>query len=152
MARHLCCRGMCKDLLRSDGQQWNYDNAKFPSNLNCGQKNVSETGPRSAKYDLMLLACGIKVYAISDGPQGTQRRNNNPHNATQNRNYTVRCFWLMGQPWPVCVNKNYYYYLCVGIRWICVKVASHLHGSFKRSVFFFNNNVTFEGNKCLARN
>ena len=21
-------------------------------------------------------------------------------------------FWLMGQPWPVCVNKNYYYY-CV---------------------------------------
>ena len=45
MARQLCCRGMCKILLRSDGQQRNYGKAKFPSNLNCGQKNVSETGP-----------------------------------------------------------------------------------------------------------
>ena len=45
MARQLCCRGMCKNLLRSDGQQRNYGKAKFPSNLNCGQKTVSETGP-----------------------------------------------------------------------------------------------------------
>ena len=41
----LCCCGMCKNLLRSDGQQRNYGKAKFPSNLNCGQKNVSEMGP-----------------------------------------------------------------------------------------------------------
>ena len=46
MARQLCCRGMCKNLLRSDGKQQSYGKAKFPSNLNCGQKNVSETGPR----------------------------------------------------------------------------------------------------------
>ena len=46
MARQLCCRGMCKNLLRSDGQQRSYGKAKFPSNLNCGQKTVSETGPR----------------------------------------------------------------------------------------------------------
>ena len=36
---------MCKILLRSDGQQRSYGKAKFPSNLNCGQKTVSETGP-----------------------------------------------------------------------------------------------------------
>ena len=45
MARQLCCRGMCKNLLRSDGQQRSYGKAKFPSYLNCGQKTVSETGP-----------------------------------------------------------------------------------------------------------
>ena len=44
MARQLCCRGMCKYLLRSDGQQRSYGKAKFPSYLNCGQKTVSETG------------------------------------------------------------------------------------------------------------
>ena len=38
---------MCKKLLRSDGQQRSYDKAKFPSNLNCGEKTVSETGPRN---------------------------------------------------------------------------------------------------------
>ena len=47
MARQLCCRGMCKNLLRSDGQQRSYGKAKFPSYLNCGQKTVSETGPGS---------------------------------------------------------------------------------------------------------
>ena len=47
MARQLCCRGMCKNLLRSDGQQRNYSKAKFSSNVNCGQKIVSETGPWS---------------------------------------------------------------------------------------------------------
>ena len=41
----LCCGGMCKNLLRSDGQQRNYGKAKFPSNLNCDLKNASETGP-----------------------------------------------------------------------------------------------------------
>ena len=35
----------CKNLLRSDGQRRNYGEAKFTSNLNCGQKNVSEMGP-----------------------------------------------------------------------------------------------------------
>ena len=45
MARQLCCRGMCKNLLRSDVLQQSYGKAKFPSNLNCGQKTVSETGP-----------------------------------------------------------------------------------------------------------
>ena len=47
MARQLCCRGMCKNLLRSDGQQRSYGKAKFPSYLNCGLKTVSETGPRT---------------------------------------------------------------------------------------------------------
>ena len=37
--------GMCKNLLPSDGQQLNNRKAKFPSNLNCGRKIVSETGP-----------------------------------------------------------------------------------------------------------
>ena len=46
MARQLCCRGLCKNLLRSDGQHRSYGKTKFPSYLNCGQKNVSETGPR----------------------------------------------------------------------------------------------------------
>ena len=46
-ARQLCCCGMCKNLLRSDGQQQNYSKAKFPSNFDCGQKIVSETGPCS---------------------------------------------------------------------------------------------------------
>ena len=45
MARQLSCRGMCKNLLRSDRQQRNYGKAKFPSNLYCGLKNVCETGP-----------------------------------------------------------------------------------------------------------
>ena len=47
MARQLYCRGLLKNLLRSDGQQRNYSYAKFPSNLNCGHKTVSETGPSS---------------------------------------------------------------------------------------------------------
>ena len=47
MARQPCCRGMCKNLLRSDSQQRSYGKAKFPSNLNCGKKSVSETGPWS---------------------------------------------------------------------------------------------------------
>ena len=37
-----------QNLLRSDGQQQNYSKGKFPSNLNCGQKIVSETGPWEA--------------------------------------------------------------------------------------------------------
>ena len=57
MAR-LCCRGMCKNLLPSDGQQQNYSKAKFPSNLNCGQKILSETGPRPGSHidELPFLA------------------------------------------------------------------------------------------------
>ena len=52
MTRQLCCRGMCKNLLRSDGQQWNYLKAKFASNLNYKQKNISDTGPYIAYYDV----------------------------------------------------------------------------------------------------
>ena len=40
-----CFRGMCKNLLRSDGKQWNYSEAKFPSNGSCEQKVIIETGP-----------------------------------------------------------------------------------------------------------
>ena len=36
------------NLLLSDGQQRNYGKAKFPSDLNCGQRLVSETGPWSS--------------------------------------------------------------------------------------------------------
>ena len=57
MARQLCCRGMCKILLRSDGQQRNYGKAKFPSNLNCGQKNVSETGPCIKWWHWVCMSC-----------------------------------------------------------------------------------------------
>ena len=32
MSRQLCCRGMCKNLLQSHGQQQNYSKANFPSN------------------------------------------------------------------------------------------------------------------------
>ena len=46
MAQQPCCRGVCKNLLRSNGQQRNCNKAKFASNFNCGQKIVSETGPR----------------------------------------------------------------------------------------------------------
>ena len=47
MAWQLCCRGMCKNLLRSDGRQRNYKKTKFPSNLDFGQKIVSESIPRT---------------------------------------------------------------------------------------------------------
>ena len=79
MARQLCCRGMCKNLLRSDGQQRNYSKAKFPSNLNCGQKIVSETGPRtiyqlSAAWELvmeqsrgLIAGYGAVQYRLTDG-------------------------------------------------------------------------------------
>ena len=36
---------MCKKLLRSDGQQRSYGKAKFPSNLNCGQKTLVKRAP-----------------------------------------------------------------------------------------------------------
>ena len=52
MVRQLCCRGMCKNLLRSDGQQQNYSKGKFPSNLKCVQKIVSEPGPWLFKTQL----------------------------------------------------------------------------------------------------
>ena len=41
---------MCKNLSRSDGQQWYHSKTKFPSNLNCGHKTVSETGPSLVTY------------------------------------------------------------------------------------------------------
>ena len=53
MAWHLCCHGMCKNLLLSDSQQWNYSKAKIPSNLTCGQKIVSEMGPSNAYYRII---------------------------------------------------------------------------------------------------
>ena len=58
----LCCRGMCKKLLWSDRQQWNYGNAKFPSNLNCGKNTVSETGPCS--LGLSIISFQATAYAI----------------------------------------------------------------------------------------
>ena len=45
MPRQLYCRGMCKKLSRSGGQQRNYIKTKFPSNLNCGQKMVVKRAP-----------------------------------------------------------------------------------------------------------
>ena len=41
----LRCVDMYNNLLRSDGKQWLYSKEKFPSNLNCEQNVVSETGP-----------------------------------------------------------------------------------------------------------
>ena len=46
MAGQLCTRGMCKNLLRSDGGQRNYGKLKFPLNLICRPKIFSEMGPR----------------------------------------------------------------------------------------------------------
>ena len=38
--------GMYKNVLRSDGQQQNYNKEKFPTNSNYRQKIVTETGLR----------------------------------------------------------------------------------------------------------
>ena len=64
MARQLCCRGMYKNLLRSDGQQRNYSKAKFASDLNCGQKIVSETGPRTTWWQFYLMNHIITIFII----------------------------------------------------------------------------------------
>ena len=63
MTRQLCCRGMCKNLLRSDGQQWNYSKAKFPSSLNCGKKIVRETGPWAVNW---YQLCWVRVSPASN--------------------------------------------------------------------------------------
>ena len=44
----VACAKSCCDLY---GQQRTYGKATFPSNLNCGQKTVSETGPRARDFD-----------------------------------------------------------------------------------------------------
>ena len=62
MAWQLCCCGMCKNLLRSDGQQRNYCKANFPSNLNWGQKIISETGPWASFQKILAT-----LTAITDG-------------------------------------------------------------------------------------
>ena len=46
-----------QNLLQSNGQQQSYGKAKFPSNLNCGQKNVSETGPWGHSEDQIWFPC-----------------------------------------------------------------------------------------------
>ena len=82
MTRQMCCRGMCKNLLRSDGQQQNYSKAKFPSNLNCGQKIVSETGPWSCssvcllrhRTDIIGLDSGFSPVRPSSKPTITSHR------------------------------------------------------------------------------
>ena len=51
MARQLCCRGVCKILLRSDHRWLNYNKAKFPSNLNCEQNTVDETGSKLRSHE-----------------------------------------------------------------------------------------------------
>ena len=60
---HDSCRGMCKNLLRSNGQQRHYSKANFPSNLNCGQNTVSKTGPWPCLWDdfghLLISASNI---------------------------------------------------------------------------------------------
>ena len=43
--RQLRCRGMCKNLLRSDGHQRKYSKAKFPWNLDCTHKIINKTCP-----------------------------------------------------------------------------------------------------------
>ena len=48
MTRQLCFRGMRKILLRYNHQQLNYSWMKFPSNLNCDGKIVSEMGHTDA--------------------------------------------------------------------------------------------------------
>ena len=47
MSRQLHCRGMCKNVSRSDGQHWYCTKLKLPSNLDYGQ-NRSWTAPSSA--------------------------------------------------------------------------------------------------------
>ena len=55
MARQLCCRGMCKNLSRSEGQQRNYNKTKFPSNLNSGQKTLVKRAPGGVSLTLREL-------------------------------------------------------------------------------------------------
>ena len=57
-------RGMCKKLLCShDGQQWNYSKAKFPSNLICKQKVVSEIHLTKMYWPLVWHYMGYLKYA-----------------------------------------------------------------------------------------
>ena len=65
MARQLCCRGMCKTLLRSNGQLRSYGKAKFPSYLNCGQKNVSE---RNRKIGNSWFLCYWQISLLTTTP------------------------------------------------------------------------------------
>ena len=67
MAGQLCCRVMCKNLLRSDGQQRNCGKAKFLSNLNSGQKIVSETGPRNTCKHLGMLRSHLETWFFTRG-------------------------------------------------------------------------------------
>ena len=57
MARQLCCRGMCKNLSRSDGQQRNYSKAKFASNLNYGQNSLVKRAPGHHWFKYWCVAC-----------------------------------------------------------------------------------------------
>ena len=48
MTGQLFCRGMCKILLQSYGQQWDTFRVKIPSNSNSEQQIISEMGPMSS--------------------------------------------------------------------------------------------------------
>ena len=62
---NMCCRGICKNLLRSDGQQRNYSKAKFPSNLNCGQNSLVEWAPGDENTTTRLIDFTRPMYQLS---------------------------------------------------------------------------------------
>ena len=47
--------GMCKNLLRSDDQQWNYSKVKFPLNLNCEQKLLLKRAPDPGRVQCEVM-------------------------------------------------------------------------------------------------
>ena len=55
---------MCKNLLRSDDQQWNYSKAKFPSNLNCMQKLLLKRAPDPGRVQCEVMCLNYRP--ISD--------------------------------------------------------------------------------------
>ena len=91
MARQLCCRCMCKKLLRSHGQQWNYSKANFPWNLNCGRKSLMKQAPgpfrkgvRSSWFN------SLKIQVAPTWNKTNQSRHNFITDLTHEQPYHVR--------------------------------------------------------------
>ena len=62
---------MCKNLLQSDDQQWNYSKAEFPSNLNFEQKSLLKraSGPGCVQCEVIYLYYQVEAEAELRGWQ-----------------------------------------------------------------------------------
>ena len=63
-----------QNLLRSDGEQRNYSKAKFPSNLNCGQKSLMKRAP-GVYYMYIAMNCTV-TYCAETYCTGAYSRHN----------------------------------------------------------------------------